>query len=527
MKKFLSVFAALFSFGLCCALFFAACEKNGGIRSGRPPEIKVAVFDRGTDGGKTNPTDNNWTKWIQEKVLKDENIKVTFVSIPRWSETTALNNLMAAGTPPDVCISYSSDLINNYRDLGGLLDLAPYIDTTLQGLQKFLGPDKALPGRSLIRRNEDSVTKKIFSIPGRRVFTAQRSIFIRKDWLDKLGLPLPATTQEYYAALKAFKEQDPGGLGKNRVIPLAMGSDVFWGVYNILYSFIDPNLDIKTRWTHTIVEKYLLLPGFKEGMRFVNQMYREGLIDRDFAVYKGEDAMMVLKSGAAGSFCGEWDGPYRENDKLLADLQKNIPGAEFVPVDAFTDANGVTRKTAYDSAGINFFIPLSCKNPDAALRYVNWLARYENYHFLQAGPEGVTHDIVDGVPKIKAATGPWIQNSPQNIDYTFCVNGLELGDAELNIRALASGYPWPFEKIQNAYTIAMTNAAPGPVIPVSLSAAGPVNQTLSDKHSTLLAELMICPPADFDRIWEAGIADWLASGAQAVLDERLAKYREP
>ena len=165
MKKIFFIFAALFFAGLCCGLLFTSCGRSGGARSGRPPEIKVAVFDRGTDGGKTNPTGNNWTKWIQEKLLQDENIKVTFVSIPRWSETTALNNLMAAGTPPDVCVSYSSDLINNYRDLGGLLDLAPYIDTTLKDLKEFLGPDKALPGRELIRRNEDPATKKYFPYP--------------------------------------------------------------------------------------------------------------------------------------------------------------------------------------------------------------------------------------------------------------------------------------------------------------------------------------------------------------------------
>jgi putative aldouronate transport system substrate-binding protein len=527
MKK--NIFFLLRMFGLLLAvgLIPAACKKSGEARSGGPAEIKVMVFDRGTDGGKTNPTDNNWAKWIQEKILKDENIKVVFVPVPRWSEATALNNLMAAGTPPDVCVSYSSDLISNFRDLGGLLDLAPYVDTSLKDLKEFLGPDKALPGRDLIRRNEDPETKKIYSIPARRVFTAQRSMFIRKDWLDKLGLPLPGTTQEYYQALKAFKEQDPGGIGANRVIPLAMGSDVFWGAYNILYSFIDPNLDVKTRWTNTIVEKWLLLPGFKEGMRFLNKMYQEGLVDRDFAVYKGEEVTNVIKSGVIGSYCDEWDGPYRESNKTLEDLQKNVPGADFAPIDALPDSNGRTSKTAYDPAGVNFFIPLSSKNQDAALRYVNWLARYENYHFLQAGTEGITHDIIDGVPKIKAAAGPWIQNSPLNIDYTFCVNGLELGDPDLNVRALASGYSWPFETIRNAYNIAMTNAAPGPVIPVTLSAAGPVSQTLLDKHNALMAELLVCSPQDFDRVWESGVAEWMRSGAQAVLDERIAKYREP
>ena len=516
-----------FSFFTAALLFLSAGCSGKPASGGKTVEITVEVFNRGTDGGKSDPTENNWTKWIQDKVLEDENISVKFIPIPRWEEAQSMNSLMAAGSPPDVCVSYSSGMISNFRDLNGLLDLAPYIDTTLKDLKGFLGPDAALPGRDLIRRNEDTLTGKIYSIPARRTVTAFKTMVIRKDWLDKLGLPLPATREEYYQALRAFKEKDPGGIGQNRIIPLIMGGDIFWDAYNILYSFLDPNISVQDRWINTIEERWLLLPGFKDGMRFLNQLYQEGLIDRDFALYKGTEMHNPIKAGLAGSFTGEWDTIYRESSALLSDLQKNIPGAELVPFDGITDAQGITKKPVYDLAGVNFFIPAGSKNPEAALRYVNWLAKPENCRFLQIGPEGVTHDVIDGVPKIKAGPGLWIQNSPLNIDYTISVNGLELGDPELNIQALAAGYPWPPQMIRNAYGVAMNNAVTAPVVPVTLSAAGPVGQTLLDKHNALLAQLMSCNPQDFDRIWDAGIADWLASGARSVQEERAAKYAAP
>jgi len=58
------------------------------------------------------------------------------------------------------------------------------------------------------------------------------------------------------------------------------------------------------------------------------------------------------------------------------------------------------------------------------------------------------------------------------------------------------------------------------------STAGPFSQTLIDKHNALLAELMICNPRDFDRIWDTSIAEWMASGARIVVDERAAKYAD-
>jgi putative aldouronate transport system substrate-binding protein len=496
--------------------------------SGRPAEITVEIFDRGTDGGKSDPTNNNWTQWIQEKVLKDENIKVTFIPVSRWDENTALNNLMAAGNPPDVCLSYSSELIGNYRDLGGLFDLAPHVDTVLKDLKSFLGPDQALPGRDLIRRNQDSMTGAVYSIPARRMNTAQNNIFIRKDWLDKLGLPLPSTTQEYYDALTAFKEKDPGGVGRNRVIPFTMTVDVRWTASNILNAFIEPELAPKERWINTVIDRYFLLSGYKEGFRFLNRMYNDGFIDKDFPLYKSEENMNnLIKSGVVGSFCHNWDQIYRESTAILSDLQKNVPGADLVPIDPIQSSNGITHKSAYDAAGVNFFIPASCKNPEAAMRYINWLSKFENYNFLQIGPEGIVHDMMDGIPKIKVGEGLWIQNSAQNIDYTIIMNGLDLGDTEKTARGLANAYPWPAELIANAYSTAMTNASPGPVIPVTLTAAGPVQQTLVDKSVSISTESVTANPANFDRVWDAGILDWLASGAKAVIDERQAKYFEP
>jgi putative aldouronate transport system substrate-binding protein len=506
----------------------AAAQVSG--TDGKPAyaEITVEVFDRGTDGGRSDPTDNNWTKWIQEKVLEDENIGVTFIRVPRSDENTALNNLMAAGNSPDVCLTYSGELIGYYRDLGGLYDLASYADTLLADLKDFLGPDQALPGRDFIRRNQDIATGKMYSIPARRMNTARLGTFIRKDWLDTLGLSLPKTTQEFYDALAAFKEKDPGGVGAGKVVPFTLAKNVWWRAGNLLDSFIDPSLSDQDRWVNTIVDRSYLLPGYKEGVRFLNTMYNAGLVDRDFPLYASDDpGDNLFKSGIVGAYISNWDQVYRDTPGILRDLQKNVSGAELVPIDPFTAADGKTAKGAYDAAGLNFFIPASCKNLEAALRYINWLARFENRLFLQIGPEGVIHDVVDNIPKLKSASGLWIQNSPQNIDYTIMINGLDLGDPAKTAQGLANSYNVDPALIVSAYDMAMNNARAGIVVPVTLSAAGPYVQVLVDKGDTLMAETITCPAAQFDRVWDAGIADWLASGAQAILNERAAKYAAP
>jgi putative aldouronate transport system substrate-binding protein len=509
--------------------FVFARGQSGGSSSaaGQAAEITVEVFNRGTDGGRTDPTNNNWTKWIQEKILKEENIKVTFVSIPRTEEIPALTNLMAAGTPPDICLTYTESFAAQYRDLGGLYDMAPRAEALLPDLKKFLGPDQALPGRDLMYRY--MINGKVFYIPARRANVAHRGTFIRKDWLDKLGLPLPKTTQEFYEALKAFKEKDPGGIGSARVIPITSNKGTWFQFGNLAETFVDPNISDRDRWVYTVVDRTYLYPGYKEGVRFLNKMYNEGLIDPDFPLQSADDPVWdLIKSGRVGAYSHNWDQVYRDSPGMLRDLQKNVPGAEMVPIDPFTNSRGVTYKSSHDAVGVLYFIPASSKNPEAAMRYLNWLARDENRIFLQIGPEGILHDMVNGVPRIKAATGLWIQNSPQNIDYTLMINGLDLGDPDKSAQALAFSYTVDPQLIVDAYAMSMANAKPLPVVPdVALTAAGPYVQTLQDKGDVLMAESITCPAAQFDRVWDAGIADWLASGAQAILNERIAKYAAP
>jgi putative aldouronate transport system substrate-binding protein len=102
------------------------------------------------------------------------------------------------------------------------------------------------------------------------------------------------------------------------------------------------------------------------------------------------------------------------------------------------------------------------------------------------------------------------------------MNGVEMGSQELNARVLALGYgETPAEVIVNAYAISTRNARAAAVFQATTSQDGIYGQTLQDKADALLAQSIArTAPADFDRVWDAGIQDWLQSGGQQVYDER-------
>jgi putative aldouronate transport system substrate-binding protein len=235
----------------------------------------------------------------------------------------------------------------------------------------------------------------------------------------------------------------------------------------------------------------------------------------------------VIKSGIVGAFQHNWDQPYRQNLQIQTELEKNIPGAKYVPVDCFTNSAGLTPKRGSQAAGgLIFFVPKTSKNVEAALRYAAWLCRYENYNFLQFGNEGVNHQIVNGVPMPLSATGPWIQNSGVNVDYTMSINGYSMRSPEELSQVLAFGYPGISpDDISAAYKMSSTNAKPEPFVPASILSLAPIRNVLVDKEKVLCVNLICARPEEFDRVWDAGIQDWLTSGAQTVIDEQRAKYR--
>jgi hypothetical protein len=54
-----------------------------------------------------------------------------------------------------------------------------------------------------------------------------------------------------------------------------------------------------------------------------------------------------------------------------------------------------------------------------------------------------------------------------------------------------------------------------------------LNQNLQDKAKAFVIQAIIAPAEDFDRVYDASVADWLASGAETVRRERLEKYVGP
>ncbi len=476
--------------------------------------LTVEVFDRGATGA-SDPTNNYWTKWIQENALKDLNMDVKFVSVPRSQEIDQLNVLMAANSAPDICFTYDLGTIYNYYKNNGIADLTSSMDKYGSDLKAYLGDE-------ILSRGQYKGQQ--YSIPAKRIVLGKYGTFIRKDWLDALNMPLPQTTDEFYLALKAFKEKNPGNV--DNVIPLTATSDVAWRCATILESFITPNLSEETMYVNTPMGSFtLLLPGYIDGVRFLNKLYNEGLLDPQFALYKDDiQGDADTSRGIVGSYIHAYDQPLRSSPGIMDQLKVNVPTSEFVPIDTFKNSEGKYFKTNYSPTGINIIVPATSKNVDGAVKYLNWMSKQPIRYYLETGELGVNYDMVDGIPAMKVATGDKIMNSPNNIDYVLVVNGMELDDPTKNIEVIAKSYPGYEDVFRKAYDISLNDGYILPTLLDPIDAEAQFSNTLKEKQKEIFAKAITAKPEDFESVWNAGIKEFLESGAQQILDERQAVW---
>jgi putative aldouronate transport system substrate-binding protein len=485
-----------------------------------PGELRVEIFDRATQGG-SDPTNNYWTDFIKEKMLEQHNVAVTFESVPRSEEVNQLNVLMASGNAPDIVFTYTQSVAYNYYKQGGLADLTDMVEQYGPNIKRYLGEEVLSYGE---------FDGKQYMIPAKRISRAMYTTYMRKDWLDALSLPVPTTRDEFYNALVAFKEKNPGNV--EQVIPYGAASDVPWHFGTIVDSFIDPNMTEEQKFVLGVDASSsatdMLYPGFKDGIAFLNKMYNAGLIDPQFPLYKDfAPTDDLISRGVVGAFTANYDWPMRTTPGIYNNLKQNVPDAELVPVDCFPNAEGKNLKQLYLPTGIYNFVPASSENVESAVKYIDFLCQDDIRTFMTIGEEGIHHNKDEnGIPvMINLKNDPKMMNSPNNLDYAMVVNGVDRGDPEKNVMVLSKSYEAGYEDLfVQAYNIAMKDAVVFNSLIIPFDSAAQFSTTLNDKRKEILVNAITTSEANFDSVYDAGLAEWMSMGGQQCVDERQAYW---
>src|SRR5690606_23750198 len=120
-------------------------------------------------------------------------------------------------------------------------------------------------------------------------------LYIREDWLQKLGLDYPTTSDEYLDVLRAFRDNDLNGNGQNDEIPFSTRQGFNWvmdpifGMWGLVpYHGFESDGEIVPGFAH---------PRFVEPLKFLQTMYNEGLLDSEFLTNSSSIWAQKFESG--------------------------------------------------------------------------------------------------------------------------------------------------------------------------------------------------------------------------------------
>jgi putative aldouronate transport system substrate-binding protein len=317
------------------------------------------------------------------KVLEEKTgYKVQYDMLPQDKPEDKLNLIIASGEAYDlITTTGSSDqkaLYSDYAKRGALVDLGPLID-------KY-GPNiKAAVSQESMEAAK--VDGKLYAIPTKSLNYSSGGLMIRKDWLDKVGMKVPTTTDELFTVLKAFKEKDPGGNGDKNTPLTIRGDGPF--VEGLAGAF-----GLTNGW-NDVFGKLVprpLDPAYKDYVAFMNNLFKEGLLDKEFAVNKDANVQEKFSSGKAGLIPLNWSAVPTVTDAL----KKNKPDAAWTYIPALKGPSGKYGYSATDGFDRLTYVPKASKHPEDAIKWINARLEKDIFKLTVIGEEGKHHTFKDG-----------------------------------------------------------------------------------------------------------------------------------
>lgn len=315
-------------------------------------------------------------------------VDVEWGGVAYGSYTDAYSVLMNTGDAPDVvfCIpGTDSASLNKWVEQGIVLPIDEYLtDDIAPNLKKLY----SLPAYKNMTTNG-----KYIAIP--RVIVSNSSglgFYIRQDWLDNLGLDMPVTLDDYYDVMKAFTYDDPDGNGVDDTYGFAAMSSVYFSEV-FLGAFVP-----KDGWNwnadKTKIEYANATENFKEFLKWMANAYNEGLVSQEFYAYDETALREEFTSGKAGM---TMVNNLYSTQQLMDETLKANPNAVVVNC-ANPPLNDDGEGHFYGQSGIwgYFVISNNCKDPEAAMRFLDQLYSEEGMMLRTYGIEGVHYDLIDG-----------------------------------------------------------------------------------------------------------------------------------
>ncbi len=424
MKKFLALSLALFLF----LSLFGACSIN-------PPDDTAGLPDDGASAGSaTDDTDNAGDHADQPREYDEKHIEWMGVEVHQWkydfvdaehfnswqslmqlmleqynlveevtivdgeSYSTTLNGLLAADDLPDCFqMRFDTSTFCSAVENGKLADMdevLAYSDGTAYNV--YHDEDKNLREKAMMMYGDHwycwSISNNngtMLEFGGNAPMQAANGLYstnIRKDWLDKLGLPVPQTLDEFEQALLAFQENDVNENGSpDERYYCGLGNQ--WATQGIgSYFGLNYSRFIENAKTGEI-ECPELMPGYEHWVQYMSKLYNSQTV-----LIEGSHPWLYAPTVGGNCVGAAW---------LVANVLQNCATGDsdsyYTPMPVIQAVEGIQPMiVAQEAVASNGKVSYSSRvDLDAAARFCDFLNGKDFYYYFFYGTPGIAWDFTE------------------------------------------------------------------------------------------------------------------------------------
>lgn len=317
-----------------------------------------------------SPTDNQYIRYIKEQL----NIDVQVV----WTASTSdydqkVNLAIASDDLPDA-------LVVNDTQYHAMLD-ADQLEPLNDAYENYVSPVlrsmiDSSNGLAMNNMCKDGVQYSMATVSG----GDQHTVWVRKDWMDELGLEEPETMEDIEKIAQAFIDNKMGG---DNTIGIA-GPSSGQALYSTFLSSGTNNFGLAPAFN-----AFKSYPGWwvegedgeavygsttpetKEALAYLAGLYEKGILDPEMSIRS--DASETVVSGQCGIlFAGWWLGY-----AFMPDMLDNDPTANWRAYLAPVNQDGVYAYEASSASTAYAVVKKGYEHPEALIKIQNLLMRDE------------------------------------------------------------------------------------------------------------------------------------------------------
>ena len=396
---------------LCIALIAAGCSSSnntdngnqgaGGQTAPSSPSAETPAPEASSEpvvlsafAAPGPNVENLETNWFTQHVEEMLNIRFDWVIAPNQGAEERKQLLLASGDYPAVFVhgGFTKEEQMTYGQQGVLIPLNALIEEHAPNIKQrfaeisYLEPGVTAPDGNIYAL--PSINENYHGSRGQKMWINQR-------WLDELQLDMPRTTEQFYKVLKAFKERDPNGNNKQDEVPLS-GAVGTW--HANIDAFLMNAFVFNDNDRYFVMEsgKLSFAPvqeGWKQGLAYMNRLYKDGLIDPSAFTQKleglnqlgnnaGEAILGAFSAGHVGMATSVSEGEDRHKDYVVLPPLQGPDGVQLTHYSPGAVGNSIfaiTNKATQEQA-------------IAAIKLADYFYTAEGTLFAVNGPKGEMWD---------------------------------------------------------------------------------------------------------------------------------------